>query len=95
MVKLGKDQFLRLLQEKDAEGLFKLLRGLGGEWVVQSNPFRCLAGFSKISLKRKRGRSGGITCSYCFPDYEAEKIKNQIRELLKSHRILRQHEHSI
>ena len=82
-LKLGKKEFLRLLQEKDGEELLRLLYGLGGEWVVQSSPFGCHEGFSKISLKRKKGRSGGITCFYCFPNKETEKIKSQIRELLK------------
>jgi len=82
-MKFGKNDFLRFLQEKDGEELLRLLRGLGGEWVVQSSPFGCPEGFSKISLKRKRNRSGGITCSYCFTNQETEKIKGQIRQLLK------------
>jgi hypothetical protein len=85
-MKLGKNEFLRLLQEKDGKGFLRLLRVLGGEWVVQSSPFGCREGFSKISLRRKKSRSGGITCSYCFPNQKAEEIKSQIRELLIRHK---------
>lgn len=83
MIKIGKNDFLRFLLEKNGEDLLRLLGGLRGEWVVQSSPSGCKKGFSKVSLKRKTGRSGGIACSYCFPDEETKKIKNQIRELLK------------
>jgi hypothetical protein len=43
VTKFGKNDFLKLLQEKDGEELLRLLRGLGGEWVVQSSPFGCPA----------------------------------------------------
>jgi len=65
------------------EELSKLLSSLGGEWVVSSSPFGCVQGSSKIYLRRKRGRSGGIVYSNCLPDEEVNKIKKQLKEQLR------------
>lgn len=80
---IGKNVFLRSLRERNGEELLKLLRGLGGEWVVSSTIFGCALGHSKIFLRRRRGKSGGITCNYCFGNEEAKKIKSEIKELLR------------
>jgi hypothetical protein len=62
------------------EELLRLLRDLGGDWIVSSSPFGCIPGSSKIYLRRKRGRSGGIIYSDCLPDEEVKKIKKQLKE---------------
>jgi hypothetical protein len=71
MMKVGKEELL------------KLLNSLGGEWIVSSTPFGCAFGNSKIYLRKKRGKSGGIIYSDCLPDEEVKKIKNSLKKQIR------------
>jgi len=67
----------------DKEELERILRVLDGEWVVSSSIWGCPVGQSKVYLKRKVGKSGGLKISDCIPNDEAERLKHEVREYLR------------
>jgi len=67
----------------DKEELDRLLRFSGGEWIVSSTPFGCPLGQSKIYLRRRIGRSGGLQISECLPNDEAKRLKDDLRGYLR------------
>lgn len=77
-MKYDKEDFLNYVKALLKDKLIS-----GKEWQVNSTDAGCKTGYSKVYLRRKRGRSGGHTSKCCFPDEEAKKIKSQIRELLR------------
>lgn len=67
----------------DKEELERILRVLDGEWIVSSNIWGCPVGQTKVYLKRKVGKSGGLKISDCIPNDEAERLKHEVREYLR------------
>jgi len=67
----------------DKEELESILKLLDGKWVVSSNILGCPVGQSKVYLKRKVGKSGGLKISECIPNDEAERLKREVREYLR------------
>jgi len=67
----------------DKQELIRLLRLLGGEWIISSTFFGCRPGHSKVYLKRKLGKSGGLKISECLPNDEVKRLKDELREYLK------------
>lgn len=65
------------------EELLRLLRFMGGEWIVSSTPFGCPPEQSKVYLRRKIGKSGGWEISECLPDDEVERLKDELRGYLR------------
>lgn len=74
---------MKKLLRVDKEELTRLLSLLGGEWIVSSTIFGCPEGQSKVYLKRKVGKSGGLTISECLPNDEAKRLKDELREYLR------------
>jgi len=68
----------------DKQEVVGLLRILGGEWIISSSFFGCPQGYSKVYLKRKTGKSGGLKISECLPNGEVKKLKDELREHLKT-----------
>jgi hypothetical protein len=69
--------------EFEKEPFLKITQSKGEDWVVQTHPNGCHKGYSKIYLRRKKGKSGGFKISGCLPTEEARQRAKQIREQLR------------
>ena len=67
----------------DKEKLERFLRFTDGEWIVSSSIWGCPVGQSKVYLRRKVGKSGGLKISECIANEEAERLKHELREYIR------------
>ncbi len=74
---------MKMSYEKN--GFIELLKS--GDYIVSSTPFGCREGYSKIVVRKKKGKSVNVVpipdeYSRCKADAEIEKLKRDIKESL-------------
>ena len=69
------------------EDILKIIHTARGGWIVSSSPFGCIAGYSKVFLRRKIGRSGGLKLTNCIPDDKAKELKRKVKRALRESRL--------
>jgi len=67
----------------DKKNLERFLRFTDNKWIVSSNIWGCPEGQSKVYLRRKVGKSGGLQISGCIANEEAKRLKHELREYIR------------
>jgi hypothetical protein len=83
---------VRLLKTNAKNDLVHVIEIMAKEYpdsklIISSHPNGCPDGHSKVYIRLRKGKSGGVVISRgseCMPDSEAEKYKKTIRSLIRT-----------